>query len=127
MGAQIDGRLAEDFDGLGVDMDGALTFTPLGLTSRVSELSFAGRWAAYAATGTVNEAAGARQAQVIGVVYDLPSRVPLQEFLLGTCTLQGSGAGLVLAAPTWAEDGRAVTFHGLAQRCSFEEVEAHPE
>jgi hypothetical protein len=127
VGAQLDGRLAEDFDGVGVDMDGALTFSPLGLADRASEITFAGRWAAYATASNVRDAAGGGQeADVIGVVYDLPARVPLQQFLLGTCSLSGSD-GLTLEEPTWAQDGRAVTFHGIAGRCSFEEVEAHPE
>jgi hypothetical protein len=33
----------------------------------------------------------------------------------------------MLAEPTWSEDGRIVTFHGLSSRCSFEDVETHPE
>jgi len=126
-GALLDGRLAADFVGLGVDLDGALTFTPLGLTERASELSIAGRWAAYVTTGSARDATGGvRETDVVGVVYDLPGRVPLQQFLLGTCTLPSSD-DLTLDQPTWSGDGRAVTFHGIAGRCSFEEVETHPE
>jgi len=127
VGTQLDGRLAEDFVGLGVDMDGALTFTALGLADRASELSFAGRWAAYATTSESRAASGGGQeADVIGVIYDLPGRFPLQQFLLGTCSLPGSG-GLQLPAPTWGSGGDAVTFHGIAERCSFGDVETHPE
>jgi hypothetical protein len=65
VGAQLDGRLAEDFDGVGVDMDGALTFSPLGLADRASEITFAGRWAAYATASNVRDAAGTRASPAV--------------------------------------------------------------
>jgi hypothetical protein len=128
VGSLLDGRLAVDFVALGVDPDGALTFSPLGLAERASELSIAGRWAAYITTGAARDAAGSvREADAVGVVYDLPGRVPLQQVLLGTCALPSSGDVLDFDQPTWSDDGRSVTFHGIAGRCSFEEVETHPE
>jgi hypothetical protein len=129
VGATLDGRLAPEYEGLSVAADGAVTFTELDLANRASGVSFAGRWAAYVATA--NEAAaagGGRQADVIGMVYDIPARAPLQQFLLGTCRLSGTAeAVLTLATPEWGSDGRSVVFHGDADRCSFDEVEAHPE
>lgn len=127
VGVRLDGSVSAGYDALDVTTDGSLTFTSLELANRASDLSFAGRWAAYASTGTTRDAAGGQEADVIGVVYDIPGRFALQEFLLGTCQLPGSGSALTLATPTWAEDGRSLVFHGLADRCSFEEVEAHPE
>lgn len=120
VGAELEGQLDPEFVGLGVDVDGALTFTPLDLPGRVSELAFAGRSAAYAAT----TGSGAEAADVVGVVYDIPSRAALQQFLLGSCSVTN---GFALDEPTWAPDGRSLVFHGDAGRCSFEEVEAHPE
>jgi hypothetical protein len=126
VGSELAGSLAVDFDGLGIDADGGLTFTPLGLADRVTELVFAGRLVAYSRTAGPREAAGdGQEADVIGVVYDLPARLPLQEFLLGTCSLPTSGA-LTLPDATWSADARAVTFHGVGG-CSFEDVETHPE
>jgi hypothetical protein len=120
VGVQLEGGLASQFVGLGVNVDGALTFTALDFPGRVSDLAFAGRSAAYVATS----GGGAEEADVVGVVYDIPSRAALQQFLLGSCRVSN---GLTLDAPVWASDGRSLVFHGDAERCSFEEVEAHPE
>ena len=129
VGAALDGRLASGYEGLSVAADGSVTFSELDLPNRASDVAFAGRWAAYAATGTVGDAAGGgRQAEIVGMVYDIPARAPLQQFLLGTCRLSGSSADAVtLAAPVWGSDGRSVVFHGDPDRCSFDEVETHPE
>lgn len=126
VGATLDGRLASEYEGLSVAADGSVTFAELDLADRASDVAFAGRWAAYVATGTEAAAAGGgRQVDVIGMVYDIPARAPLQQFLLGTCRL--SDAALSLATPNWASDGRSVVFHGDPNRCSFEDVETHPE
>jgi len=126
VGTRLDGQLAEDFDGLTVDADGNLTFRPLGMTGRVTELSMAERYAAYATASEPRSAAGGGQeVDVIGVVFDLPARVPFQQYLLGTCPLRGSTPPS-LPAPTWSSDARAVVFHGAAA-CSFADVETHPE
>jgi hypothetical protein len=127
VGDALEGSVAAGYDGIGITTEGTLTFTSLDLQNRVSGLSFARRWAAYASTGAPRDASGGGQeADIIGVVYDVPGRFAIQEFLLGTCQLPASGT-LSLGTPTWAEDGLSLVYHGSADVCSFEEVEAHPE
>jgi hypothetical protein len=123
VGATLDGRLAPEYEGIVVAADSTLTFVALDLAGRASDVSAAGRWAAYVMLQNDRDAAGGgREADAIGIVYDIPGRFAVQQYLLGTC--RGSTA---FATPSWASDGRSLVFHGDGDRCSFEEVEAHPE
>ena len=130
VGATIEGRLAPEYEGIVIQQDGSLSFVALDLPGRASDLSWAGRWAAYVSIQNARDAAGGqREVDAIGIVYDIPGRFAIQQYLLGTCRLSAASANdrSAFSVPTWAGDGRSLVFHGDATRCSFGEVEAHPE
>lgn len=128
VGEEFDGILATSYDNVVVGADGALSFEPLDMPDLFGVGSISGsRLAYYAARDPHDLAGGGREANMVGVIYDLPASMAFQEVALGTCVLvpAGSDAVLALAAPSWSDD--AVVFEGDEDRCSFGAVEAHPE
>ncbi len=130
VGATLQGQLAPEYEGIVMQPDGSLSFVALDLPGRASDLSWAGRWAAYVSIQNARDAAGGqREVDAIGIVYDIPGRFAIQQYLLGTCRLSAASAAdrSAFSVPTWASDGRSLVFHGDAARCSFGDVEFHPE
>jgi hypothetical protein len=130
VGDEFSGSLAASYDNVVVDASGALGFEPLEMPDLYGVGSaWRGRLAYIAAHNPRERSGGGREADMVAIIYDISARMSFQEVLLGTCTLSAPGSDTVLAmsAPTWASDGRSVTFEGDEDQCSFGSVDVHPE